>query len=110
MLDAAFLLTRGVIFSKKYKGEKEVEKGGVVQSTGISHHQLQASLLDLAHFLRKHHSDILEMFAQQACIRDSLAFPSIGSTKYMLSDFHYKFFLARNPEDMKRATYNESNA
>lgn len=30
MLDVVFFFIRGVIFSKKYKGEKEVEKGGVV--------------------------------------------------------------------------------
>lgn len=78
--------------------------------TGITHHQLQASLLDSAYFLRKYYRDKLEMFAQQASIREGLAFLSIGSTRYILSDFHYKFFLAHNPEDMKRATWNESSA
>lgn len=38
-----------------------------------------------------------------ACFRRGLAFPSIESTKYILSEIHRRFLPACNPEDMKRA-------
>lgn len=49
------------------------------------------------------HRDSLKTFEQQACFRGALAFPSLESTECILSDFPYKFLLACNPEDMRRA-------